>query len=105
MTAQHGADDRVGSLDVGKKADLLVVDTLRPYLVPAGRLVSAWIHSGHPGDIESVMIDGQFVMRDRKVLTVDETAIVAEADKVSRRIWGEVQKAGAVAIPGRPRKS
>ena len=92
----------VGSLDVGKKADILVLDTLRAHLVPAGRILSAWIHNGQPSDIESVMIDGQFVMRDRKVLTLDETALVAEADKVGRRIWNQVKKAGPIAIPGRP---
>jgi cytosine/adenosine deaminase-related metal-dependent hydrolase len=93
----------LGSLEVGKKADLLVVDTLRPYLVPAGRIVSAWIHSGHPADIESVMVDGRFVMRKGKVLTMDEDAIVAEADKVGRRIWTQVQAAGAITVPRLPR--
>src|SRR5437762_3245153 len=93
----------LGSLEVGKKADLLVVDTLRAHLVPAGRIVSAWIHNGQPSDIETVMIDGQFVMRNRKVLTVDEDRIVAEADRVGRRIWKQVQAAGAIAIPRRPR--
>ena len=38
----------IGSLEVGKKADLFVLDTMKPYLVPAGRLVSAVIHGGHP---------------------------------------------------------
>ena len=50
------------------------------------------------------MIDGQFVMRDRKVLTLDEGALIAEADKVGRRIWTQVLAAGPLAIPGRPRK-
>jgi len=94
----------IGSLEVGKKADLLVVDTLRAHLVPAGRIVSAWIHNGQPADIESVMIDGQFVMRNRKVLTMDEDAIIAEADKVGRRIWSQVKAAGPIPIPGRPRQ-
>ena len=93
----------LGVLEVGKKADLLVVDTLRAHLVPAGRILSAWIHNGQPSDIESVMIDGQFVMRQHKVLTMDETAIVAEADKVGRRIWGEVQAKGAITVPRLPR--
>ncbi|OFW43877.1 MAG: hypothetical protein A3J29_15930 [Acidobacteria bacterium RIFCSPLOWO2_12_FULL_67_14b] len=93
----------LGSLEVGKKADLLVVDTLRPYLVPAGRIVSAWIHSGHPADIESVMVDGQFVMRQGKVLTMDEAGIIKEADAVGRRIWSQVQKAGPVTVPRLPR--
>ena len=93
----------LGSLEVGKKADLIVLDTLRAHLVPAGRIVSAWIHNGQPSDIESVMVDGQFVMRNRKVLTMDEDSIIAEADKVGRRIWDQVQAAGPVQIPGRPR--
>jgi cytosine/adenosine deaminase-related metal-dependent hydrolase len=94
----------VGSLEVGKKADILVVDTQRAHLVPAGRIVSAWIHNGQPSDIESVMVDGQFLMRDRKVLTMDEAAIIAEADRVGRRIWKQVVAAGPVAVPGRPRQ-
>ena len=95
---------RLGTLEVGKKADLLIVDTQRAHLVPAGRFVSAWIHNGQPADIESVMIDGQFVMRDRKVRTVDEATIVADAHKVGQRIWKQVLAAGPIAIPGRPRK-
>jgi 5-methylthioadenosine/S-adenosylhomocysteine deaminase len=93
----------LGSLEVGKKADLIVLDTLRPHLVPAGRILSAWIHNGQASDIESSMVDGQFIMRDRKVLTMDEQGIVAEADKVGRRIWNKVLEAGPLAIPGRPR--
>jgi cytosine/adenosine deaminase-related metal-dependent hydrolase len=89
----------LGSLDVGRKADLLVVDTQRAHLVPAGRFVSAWIHNGQPSDIESVMVDGQFIMRNRKVLTLDEDGIIAEADKVGRRIWTQVQAAGAITVP------
>ena len=91
----------IGKLEVGRKADLLVVNTQRAHLVPAGRFLSAWIHNGQPSDIESVMIDGQFVIRDNTVLTLDEPALISEANKVGRRIWADVQKAGAIAIPGR----
>jgi 5-methylthioadenosine/S-adenosylhomocysteine deaminase len=90
----------IGSLEVGKKADFVVVNTQRAHLVPAVRFVSAWVHSGQPADIESVMIDGRFVMRDGRILTVDEAAIVAEADKVSRRVWSEVvKKSGPIKVP------
>ena len=51
------------------------------------------------------MVDGQFVMRNRKVLTMDEDAIVAEADKVGRRVWDAVRAAGPIPIPGRSRRS
>jgi 5-methylthioadenosine/S-adenosylhomocysteine deaminase len=93
----------LGSLEVGRKADLIVLDTQRAHLVPAGRIVSAWIHNGQPSDIESVMVDGQFVMRGRKVLTMDEDSIVREAGKVGQRIWKQVQAAGPVTLPGRQR--
>jgi cytosine/adenosine deaminase-related metal-dependent hydrolase len=94
----------LGSLEVGKKADLIVLDTRQAHLVPAGRIVSAWIHNGQPSDIESSMVDGQFIMRNRKVLTMDEDQIVAEADRVGRRIWKQVESAGPIAVPDRPRK-
>ena len=94
----------VGSLEVGKKADLLVLDTQRAHLVPAGRIVSAWIHNGQASDIESSMVDGQFIMRNRKVLTMDEAGIIAEADKVGKRIWAQVEAGGPVTVPGRPKR-
>jgi cytosine/adenosine deaminase-related metal-dependent hydrolase len=90
----------IGSLEVGKKADLFVLNTRKPYLVPHGRLVSAVIHGGHPGDIESVMVDGEFIMRDNKVLTMDEDAVLREADAVGKRIWNQV---GPVNVPRLPR--
>jgi 5-methylthioadenosine/S-adenosylhomocysteine deaminase len=97
-------DAALGSVAVGKKADLIVLDTRRAHLVPAGRILSAWIHNGQASDVESSMVDGQFIMRDRKVLTIDEERVVADADKVGRRIWTQVQSAGAISIPGRPRR-
>ena len=96
-----GQATSLGSLEVGKKADLLVLDTQRIHLVPAMRIVSAWIHNGQPSDIESVMVDGKFVMRDRKILTMDEARIIADADRVGRRVWGKVLEGGPIPLPGR----
>ena len=106
-TTQGGAravqqSDQLGTLEVGKKADLLIIDTQKPHLVPAGRILSAVIHSGHPEDIESVMIDGKFVMRDREVLTMNEDKIIEEANAVSRRVWNKVLEAGPVPVPRLP---
>jgi cytosine/adenosine deaminase-related metal-dependent hydrolase len=89
----------LGILEVGRKADLIVVDTLQPYLVPAGRILSALIHSGHPGDIESSMVDGRFIMRDHRVLTMNAEEIVREASAVGKRIWDRIEEAGPVAVP------
>ncbi len=96
-------EDDLGTLAVGKKADLLVVDTQSAHLVPAGRVLSAIVHSGHPGDIESVMVDGRFVMRNGAVLTMDEESIVREASAVGRRVWAQVLEAGPIVVPRLPR--
>ena len=76
-----------GSLRVGNKADLILVDTRRAHLVPTIRVVSTFVHQGQGRDVEAVMVDGRWLMRDGKVLTMDEDAIVREADLVGRRAW------------------
>ncbi|MCZ0733514.1 amidohydrolase family protein [Phreatobacter sp. AB_2022a] len=86
-----GAGAEIGSIAIGKKADLAVIDLNVPALRPLIRLVSNIVHYGHPGIVHSVMVDGAFVMRDRKVLTIDEDALVAEADTVVRRVWERMQ--------------
>ncbi len=82
-----GMEDEVGSLEVGKKADLFIINTQRVTLVPTNRIVSAFIHNGQPSDIESVMVDGEFVLRDGKFLNLDEDTIIREADNIGKSVW------------------
>ncbi len=89
----------LGSLEVGKKADLLVLDTFKPHLSPSGRILSAWIHNGQPSDIESVMVDGRFIMRNHRVLTVDEEAIMEEAYRIGERVWNRILRDGELPLP------
>jgi 5-methylthioadenosine/S-adenosylhomocysteine deaminase len=76
-----------GWLAPGNRADLIVIDLRQPHLTPALRVVSCFVHQGHPSDVEAVMVDGRWIMRDRRVLTMDETAIVAEGDRIARGAW------------------
>ena len=89
-TRALGMADSTGSLEVGKKADLFVVDLMRPHLVPSLRVVSAFVHNGQPADITSVMVDGKWVMRDGKVLTIDEEDIVRRAEAVGHAAWNRL---------------
>ena len=82
-----GMEGSIGSLEVGKRADLVIVNTMRSNLAPNMRVVSSFVNNGQPSDIESVMVDGKFVMRQGKILTVDEETIVREADRIGRRAW------------------
>jgi len=80
----------VGSLEVGRKADLIVVDTRRAHLVPTLRIVSAFVHNGQAADVESVMVDGRWVMRDGRVRTIDESDILRRAEEIARRAWRQL---------------
>jgi cytosine/adenosine deaminase-related metal-dependent hydrolase len=92
----------LGKLEVGRKADLLVLDARKVHLVPALRILSAWVHNGQPSDIESSMVDGRFVLKKGKILTLDEATLVADADRIGKRVWKKVMEGGRVEIPGHP---
>jgi 5-methylthioadenosine/S-adenosylhomocysteine deaminase len=82
-----GAAAEIGSIEVGKFADLTFVDLNTPAMRPLIGLVPNLVHYGHPGIVHSVMTDGMFLMRDRKVLTLDEDALLREAQVVTQRVW------------------
>jgi cytosine/adenosine deaminase-related metal-dependent hydrolase len=79
-----------GWLAPGSRADLIMVRADRAHLVPRLRPVSAFVHQGQAADVESVMVDGRWIMRDGRVLTMDEAAIVREADRIARRAWAKL---------------
>jgi cytosine/adenosine deaminase-related metal-dependent hydrolase len=85
-----GLGEHVGSLEAGRKADLVIVDARRPHLVPNVRIVSAFVHNGQAGDVTSVMVDGRWLMRDRRVLTIDEADVVARAEALRQRVWRQL---------------
>ncbi len=64
---------------------------MRPIL----RLTSNIVNYAHLGVVHSVIVDGDFVMRDRKVLTIDEPALLAEAQEVTERVWRRMVAANA----------
>ena len=77
-----------------------MLDARRPHLVPTMRIVSGWIHNGQASDVESVMVDGRWLMRDRKVLTIDEDDVVTRAEEIGRRVWQQlVERYPNVAFP------
>lgn len=74
-----------GSIEVGKRADLITVDARQPHLTPLLDPLKALVYSARGGDVRDVVIDGRVIMRDRKILTVDENALLAEAEQAARR--------------------
>ncbi|MGD0840469.1 MAG: amidohydrolase [Candidatus Acidiferrales bacterium] len=109
MTAQHaiematidGAraihmDSEIGSLEPGKKADLIVLDLDAPHAVPLYNLYAQIVYSLQGSDVRTVVIGGRIVMLDRQALTLDQAEIVAAA-----KVWGmRVQKSMAAPPAG-----
>jgi 5-methylthioadenosine/S-adenosylhomocysteine deaminase len=81
-----GLDADVGSLERGKKADLVVVRLGRLHTTPATDVVSALVYSSEVEDVETVIIDGRLVMRERKLLTIDEPETIATANSEAQKL-------------------
>ena len=75
-----GLENQIGTLETGKRADVTVVDLNSLHSSPRpADLVSAVVYSAQPSDVRSVVIDGQVIMRDRELLTIDEKSVVQNA--------------------------
>jgi 5-methylthioadenosine/S-adenosylhomocysteine deaminase len=85
--------DRIGSLEAGKDADLLLIDLRRPHLTPLYDVYAHLVYAVAAEDVTTVMIRGRVVMRDRCLLTLDE----AEALAGARALAGEIAAAMSTA--------
>ena len=74
-----GIDNQVGSLQEGKRADLIVIDFKKPHLLPVGRWVPKLVYSARGSDVLHTIIDGKIVMKDRIVLSMDEKQVINSA--------------------------
>lgn len=74
-----GWDHEIGSLEEGKKADFIVIDTDKPHLTPSPNPVSTVVHCATGQDVRTVVIDGKLVVEDGEVLTLDEDKVIRTA--------------------------
>jgi 5-methylthioadenosine/S-adenosylhomocysteine deaminase len=81
-----GMEDRLGSLEPGKRADLIVVGLEAARLHPMYDAVSHLVYAAKGADVRHSVIEGRVVMRDRDVLTLDEDRVKADADRLRARI-------------------
>ena len=76
----------IGSLEEGKRADLIVVGLNSPHQIPVYNIYSELVYATKASDVESVMINGKLVMRNRIVRTINEAAVIAKANAYRDRI-------------------
>lgn len=98
MGARALLDDKVyGTLEPGKKADLIVIDPKGPSMMPVNDKIAALVTSMHSANIICTMCDGQWLMKDRKILTLDEDAILKEGAARASAIY----KRAGIELPDR----
>jgi 5-methylthioadenosine/S-adenosylhomocysteine deaminase len=89
----------IGSLEEGKRADLIVVDFDAPHQTPAYNVYSHLVYATKAADVRHVVVEGRLLMRDRRLLTLDEAAIRREARAWGERVRQSLAPAGSPAPP------
>lgn len=86
-------EDLYGSLEAGKKADLIIINPRDPSMMPVNDKIASLVTAMHSHNIIHTMCDGQWLMRDRKVLTIDEEGVLKEAERHANEVY---KRAGIV---------
>ncbi len=76
-------DNSVGFLEVGKKADIVLIDFSKPHLKPLHNIYASIVYSARGNDVDTVIVDGKIIMADRHVKTLDEQTVTKEAEKTA----------------------
>jgi len=82
-----GVEDELGSIEVGKKADLVLFDFDKPHLTPCINPIGNLIHTGSGSDVDKVIIDGKIVVENGEVQTLDVKQLIKEANEVAQKRW------------------
>jgi 5-methylthioadenosine/S-adenosylhomocysteine deaminase len=86
-----GLEDEIGSIEIGKRADLVAFDFRRPHLTPNINPLGNIVHVAQGRDVEMVVVDGDIVVEDGQPTKVDAEAIRREADVAIRSLWERVR--------------
>ncbi|MGB8522633.1 MAG: amidohydrolase [Candidatus Acidiferrales bacterium] len=89
----------IGSLETGKKADLILVDIGAPHATPMYDVYSELVYALKATDVRTVVIAGKVVMRDRWMLTLNENEILAKAEQYKKKIISSLAATGASDAP------
>jgi 5-methylthioadenosine/S-adenosylhomocysteine deaminase len=83
--------DQIGSIEVGKKADLTFLDRNAPNLAPLIEGVGMLVWSANSGNVTDVMVGGRFVLKDRLPTLFDGDEVIAQAQSTAERLWARAR--------------
>jgi 5-methylthioadenosine/S-adenosylhomocysteine deaminase len=94
-----GLEREIGSLEPGKRADLILLDLDQPHHVPVHDLASAIVHGTQGADVDTVIIDGHVVMQGRQIRTMNETQVISEAKAAGLEVTRRAGVSRSTASP------
>ncbi len=81
-----GLEDEIGTIEVGKKADIIFINTDKTHLYPENDLCTNLVYSANGADVDTVIIDGNLVMKNRKLININEKHVKKNVAKVVKRL-------------------
>lgn len=81
-----GLEDIIGTIEEGKKADLIFIKTDKIHLCPENDICTNLVYSANGSDVDTVMIDGKIIMQNRKMIDINEREIMKKVKKIAKRL-------------------
>lgn len=79
-----GIDNHIGTIEEGKKADMILIDMKKPHLYPKHNMISSMVYSANAADVDTVIVDGEILMENREIKTIDVEKVMYNADKTAK---------------------
>ena len=91
MACRNGADafglpNQIGSLEKGTKADIILIDLFSPFAYPIHQVVTTLTYNLHGSDVDTVIVDGQFLMKNKKIMMLDEKYLLKECEQACKSL-------------------
>lgn len=94
-----GLEAELGSIEVGKRADLVLFDFRRPHLRPLTNVLGTLVHTGQGRDVETVIVEGEIVVSGGEPTRVDKMAVLEAAETAATALWERANAEAAASVP------
>jgi 5-methylthioadenosine/S-adenosylhomocysteine deaminase len=81
-----GLADQVGAIEPGYLADIILVDVSGPHVQPLHSITASLVYATRASDVQTVIVDGKVIMRDRQLLTLNKSEIISQVNQAMNRL-------------------
>ena len=85
-----GLENQIGKLQKGYKADMIIINLETAHQIPRYDIVANLVYAGQASDVDTVIIDGKIVMKNRQIVTLNEAEVINKMKKIAARLMTQV---------------